>query len=93
MPAQQKFPEGVRPGSKGGIEIRWNVAGKPYSRYIPEAPTPTALKRASKLRLELIATQKAANATADSGVKLFADVVKEYLRKSDLASTTPNRRG
>lgn len=43
MPVQQKFPEGVRPGSKGGIEIRWSVAGKPYSRYIKEAPTANAL--------------------------------------------------
>lgn len=85
----QRHPTGVRPGSRGGIELRWRVNGAKHSRYIPEAPTPAALKRAAKLRSDLVAASRIAPAGSPAGsVILFDSVAAEYLRKADLADTT-----
>lgn len=85
----RSYPTGVRPGRRGGIEVRWRVKGVQYSRYIPEAPTPAALKRAVKTRADLVAASRTKPAVVvTDGVVLFQNVADEYLHKADLADTT-----
>lgn len=85
----RRYPPGVRPGRRGGIEVRWRVNGVQKSRYIAEAPTPAALKRASKTRDELVAASRIVPEPTRAGSVLqFDSVVAEYLRKADLADTT-----
>lgn len=71
----QRYPTGVRAGSKGGIEIRWSVNRRHYSEYIDQAPTPAALRRAARLRKTRMEATKEHGAT---GV-LFSTVVSEFL--------------
>jgi integrase len=54
MATGRKYPEGTRPGARGGIEIRWEFKGKPYSEYIDLTPTPAHIKEASALRTKRI---------------------------------------
>jgi hypothetical protein len=88
--AEQRYPTGVRPGNRGGIEIRWQVGGTTYSEFIAEDPTAGALKRAAALRKERIQQQKLeqvygirAGADESGTIQLFMDVAQQYLDGAD----------
>ena len=95
MADQRKYPTGVRPGNRGGIEIRWQVGGTAYAEFISEAPTTAALRRAAALRKERIQQQKLelvygirAASDQDGDIHLFMDVAQKYLNTADLEATT-----
>lgn len=94
MAEKRQYPTGVRPGARGGIEIRWKYKGKPYSEHITAEPTAANLKQASKTRKARIDAQhlEGTYGILDTGgapvIKLFGDVAQEYLDQADLEATT-----
>lgn len=95
MADQRKYPTGVRPGNRGGIEIRWQVGGTLHSEFIAEAPSNAALKRAAALRKQRIQEQKLellygirAGADESGTIQLFMDVAQQYLNSADLQAST-----
>lgn len=95
MADRQLYPTGVRPGSKGGIEIRWKFQNQAYSEYLPDSPTTAGIKKAAAIRKERIKQQKLAaefgirvDQDTEASIKPFSVIAQEYLHSADLEAST-----
>jgi integrase len=94
MADTRKYPPGVRPSNRGGIEIRWKHRGIPYSEYIPETANQAGLKRATQIRRGRISEQKLAThyglraGETEAPAAPFSELAQEYLNSADLEAST-----
>lgn len=80
---------GVRPGSRGGIEIRWSVDGVARSRYLAGPATPARLAQAARLRGALVADTAAGRGepmTVSRAAEAFLRSAQPRLAQSTLTA-------